>query len=206
MLPLLSLISSLNTPFLPANQLHRSIFGLKSCRCQAPGEIDPSLSCLFQPLTIGQLRLKNRIIMAPLTRGRADKDRVPNELMAEYYKQRSGAGLIISEATTISEEGSGWIHYPGIYTDRMEVAWRRVTDAVHEADGLIFLQLWHQGRTTHSYYLGGKPPVAPSAIKMNGEGVRTSMGRIPHEVPRPLETSEIPRVVGSAVNARKLHI
>jgi 2,4-dienoyl-CoA reductase-like NADH-dependent reductase (Old Yellow Enzyme family) len=109
--------------------------------------------------------------------------------------QRSSAGLIISEATTISEEGSGWLHYPGIYTDKMEEAWKPIVDAVHEKGGLIFLQLWHQGRTTHSYYLGGRLPVAPSAVKMNGEGVRSPNGRLPHEVPRALEASEIPRVV-----------
>lgn len=196
MLFLLSCINAMCVP-VPSTHCPRSIHGLQSPRCQAVTDINPSISSLFEPLKIGQLHLRNRIVMAPLTRGRADGDRVPNELMAEYYAQRSGAGLIISEATTISEEGSGYVHYPGIFTDRMEAEWKRIVDAVHRQGGLIFLQLWHQGRTTHSYYLGGKLPVAPSPIRLNGDGVRTPTGRLPHEVPRPLETSEIRRVVGS---------
>ena len=173
-------------------------FSVLKLKCQEDGPKAADLSILFQPFTIGQLTLKNRIVMAPLTRGRAEADRVPNKLMAEYYAQRSGAGLIISEATTISEEGSGWPYYPGIYNDRMEEAWKPITDAVHEKGGLIFMQLWHQGRATHSYYLGGKQPVAPSAVPIKGDGVRSPNGKLPHEVPRALETSEIPRVVPCA--------
>ena len=142
--------------------------------------------------------------MAPLTRGRAE-NRTANQLMAEYYAQRVSAGLIITEATTISEEGSGYPNYPGIYNDEMTKAWSQVADSVHEAGGLIFMQLWHMGRTTHSCYQGGKLPVAPSAVKMDGEGVRTLQGRLPHEVPRPLEAAEIPRVVSSC-STQKPHI
>jgi N-ethylmaleimide reductase len=153
-------------------------------------------SVLFQPFTLHDLTLPNRIVLAPMTRSRAGTARLPNQLMAEYYAQRSAAGLLITEATTISEEANGWNESPGIYTDEMTEGWKHTTKAVHEKGGVIFLQLWHMGRASHSSFHNGKPAVAPSAIKINEEYIHTPTGKQPHEVPRALETSEIPRVVG----------
>ena len=107
---------------------------------------------LFQPFRLRDLTLTNRIVMAPMTRGRAGANRIPNRLMAEYYSQRSAAGLLVSEATTISEEANGWNGSPGIYTDPMTEGWKLTTDAVHENGGKIFLQLWHMGRASHSEF------------------------------------------------------
>jgi 2,4-dienoyl-CoA reductase-like NADH-dependent reductase (Old Yellow Enzyme family) len=115
--------------------------------------------------------------------------------MAEYYVQRSSAGLIITEGVTISEEANGWSESPGIYTDEMTEGWKHTTGAVHEKGGVIFLQLWHTGRASHSSFHGGRPAVAPSAIKINAPEIHTPIGKQPHEVPTALETSEIPRVV-----------
>jgi N-ethylmaleimide reductase len=154
-----------------------------------------SNSVLFRPFELHDLTLQNRVVLAPLTRGRAGAERLPNQLMADYYAQRSSAGLLITEATTISEEANGWNETPGIYTDEMTEGWRHVVNAVHEKGGVIFLQLWHVGRASHSSFHNGKPAVAPSAIKINGEYVHTPIGKQPHEIPRALETSEIPRVV-----------
>lgn len=150
---------------------------------------------LFKSFDLGGLILPNRIVMAPLTRGRAGVTRIPNAMMAEYYTQRSSAGLIISEATGISNEADGWNGAPGIYSDDMEAGWRGVTSAVHSAGGRIFLQLWHMGRSSHSSFHGGKPAVSASAIKIEGDGIHTPHGKQPHEVPRALETSEMPRLV-----------
>src|SRR5476651_802845 len=152
-------------------------------------------SVLFQPFQMHDLALRNRIVLSPMTRGRAGAARLPNRLMAEYYAQRSSAGLVITEATTISAEANGWNESPGIYTDEMTEGWKHTTSAVHEKDGLIFLQLWHMGRASHSSFHGGKPAVAPSAIKINEGEIYTPTGKHPYEVPRALETSEIPRVV-----------
>ena len=127
---------------------------------------------LFSPFTIGDLLLDNRVVLAPLTRARAGASRLANALMAEYYAQRSGAGLLIAEATTISSQANGWVGSPGIYTDEQGEAWKQVVDAVHERGSRIFLQLWHTGRASHSDFLDGELPVAPSAIRINGEGVR----------------------------------
>lgn len=152
-------------------------------------------SVLFQPFTLGDLTLSNRIALAPMTRSRAGVERLPNALMSEYYVQRSSAGLLITEATTISEEANGWNQSPGIYTDQMTEAWKQVVDAVHQKGGVIFMQLWHMGRSSHSSFHNGKLAVAPSAIKINEEYIHTPTGKQPHEVPRALETAEIPRVV-----------
>ena len=152
-------------------------------------------SVLFQPFRLHDLTLRNRIVLAPMTRGRAGANRLPNRLMAEYYAQRSSAGLLITEGATISEEANGWNESPGIYTDEMTEGWKLTTDAVHERAGVIFLQLWHTGRASHSSFHGGKPAVAPSAIKINEPYIHTPTGKQPHEVPRALETSEIPRIV-----------
>src|SRR5271166_3743158 len=152
-------------------------------------------SVLFQPFHLHDLTLPNRIVLAPLTRSRAGTARVPNRLMAEYYSQRSSAGLLITEATTISEEGNGWNQTPGVYIDEMTEGWKHTTNAVHEKGGVIVLQLWHTGRASHSSFHGGKPAVAPSAIKINEPDIHTPTGKQPLEVPRSLETSEIPRIV-----------
>lgn len=150
---------------------------------------------LLKPYQLFDISLANRIVMAPLTRSRAGKSRIPNSLMAEYYAQRSSAGLIISEATTISRQANGWCESPGIYTDEMTDGWKRIVDAVHAAGGHIFLQLWHMGRASHSSFHGGQPAVAPSAIAIHEPHINTPVGKQPHEVPRALETAEIPVVV-----------
>ena len=154
-----------------------------------------SMDALFQPFSMGDLTLSNRIVLAPMTRSRAGKERLPNSLMAEYYAQRADAGLSITEATTISEEANGWNESPGIYTDEMSEGWRHVVDTVHDKGGVIFLQLWHMGRASHSSFHNGQSAVAPSAIKINEPYIHTPTGKQPHEVPRALETAEIPRVV-----------
>jgi len=133
--------------------------------------------------------------MAPLTRGRAGRERVPNDLMAEYYTQRASAGLIISEATVVSEQGIGWIDSPGIYNDTQQEGWTKIVKALHAEATPTFLQLWHCGRASHSLFHGGRPAVAPSAIQMSGDLIHTPEGKCPYETPRALETSEIPGIV-----------
>lgn len=150
---------------------------------------------LMTPFTLGSLPLKNRVVMAPLTRSRAGADRLANPLMAEYYAQRASAGLIISEATVISTQGIGWINSPGIYSDDQADAWKQVTDAVHAKDGKMFLQLWHCGRASHSSFHNGDLPVSASDIKITGDEIHTPNGKQPYEAPRPLDTDEISAVV-----------
>ena len=150
---------------------------------------------LLSPFDLRGLPLRNRVVMAPLTRGRAGRERVPNDLMAEYYTQRASAGLIISEATTISELANGWVDSPGVYTGAQEAGWRRIVAALHARGTPIFLQLWHLGRASHSSFHGGQPAVSASAIKINGESIHTPTGKQPYEVPRALETAEIAGVV-----------
>ena len=150
---------------------------------------------LLQPFRLHDLELPNRVVMAPLTRARSGSARIPNATMAEYYAQRSSAGLIVSEATTISPQANGWLESPGIYTDDMVTGWRLVTDAVHRRGGRIFLQLWHMGRASHSSFHGGALPVAPSAVRLNGDPMHTPAGTQHHETPRALETREIPAIV-----------
>jgi len=148
---------------------------------------------LFQPIRIGAIDLPHRIVMAPLTRARST-DRVRNELMGEYYRQRRGAALIISEATAISEQAYGWHGAPGIYTDAHVAGWRSVTDAVHQAGGRMFLQLWHMGRVSHPDYQGGALPVGPSPIAAQGEA-HTPTGKQAYVVPHELTVSEIANIV-----------
>lgn len=152
-------------------------------------------SKLFEQFTMNGLKLRNRIVMAPMTRARAGEKRIPNALMAEYYAQRSAAGLIITEATTISEQANGWVQSPGIYTDAMAEGWMQIVDAVHGKGSKIFLQLWHCGRASHSSFHNGKTAVAPSAIKINEEYIHTPKGKEPHEVPRALEIEEMSLIV-----------
>jgi len=158
---------------------------------------------LYSPFKLGNLELANRIVLAPMTRARADDDRRPNALMSEYYTQRASAGLLISEATVVSTQGIGWSNTPGIYNDEQRDAWKPVVDAVHAKGSAIFLQLWHCGRTSHSFYLNGELPVSASAIAIEGEGVHTPEGKKPHETPRALETEEIPGIVADYVAAAR---
>lgn len=126
------------------------------------------MSQLFEPLQVGELTLPNRIIMAPLTRQRASEGRVPNDLMVEYYVQRAEAGLILTEATSVTPQGVGYADTPGLWSQEQVKGWRKVTTAVHEAGGRIFAQLWHVGRISDPVFLNGELPVAPSAIAAGG--------------------------------------
>lgn len=149
---------------------------------------------LFDPLKVGALQLPNRIVMAPLTRARAGSGRIPNALMADHYRQRASAGLIISEATSVTPAGIGYVDTPGIWSDEQTEGWKLVTDAVHKAGGRIFMQLWHVGRISDPMFHDGAPPVAPSAIAAKGH-VSLLRPQRPYPVPRALETSEIAGVV-----------
>ncbi|MBX7513459.1 alkene reductase [Qipengyuania sp. GH38] len=162
---------------------------------------------LFEPLALGAIETKNRVYMAPLTRGRSTQPgSIPNEMMATYYRQRAGAGLIISEATGISVEGLGWPAAPGIWSDEQVEGWKPVTQAVHEEGGTIVLQLWHMGRLVHPDFLGGEPPVSASATCAPGHA-HTFEGRKDYRPARALGTDEIARVVEdyrhAAENAKK---
>lgn len=152
-------------------------------------------SSLLAPYHLGDMTLANRIALAPMTRARAGEQRMPNAMMAEYYGQRASAGLLISEATTISEMANGWVQSPGIYTREMVEGWKLVTETVHRMASRIYLQLWHMGRASHSSFHNGQPSVAPSAVKINEPYIHTPAGKQPHEVPRALETSEIAGIV-----------
>ncbi len=156
---------------------------------------------LFDPITLGAVAAPNRILMAPLTRGRSDKDAVPSDLMIDYYTQRASAGLIISEATGISREGLGWPFAPGLWTQAQVEAWKPVTAAVHAAGGRIIAQLWHMGRQVHSSVIGGQP-VSSSATKTEGQA-HTFEGKKDFEVARPLELNEIPRLLNNYELATK---
>lgn len=149
---------------------------------------------LLEPLTIGNLRLANRIFMAPLTRCRASAGRVPNALMAEYYRQRASAGLILSEATAVSPMGVGYPNTPGIWSAEQTQGWKLVTEGVHAAGGKMFMQLWHVGRISDPYYLDGALPVAPSAIAAKGH-VSLLRPERPFVTPRALEKNEIPGII-----------
>lgn len=150
---------------------------------------------LLSPLTVGALQLPNRVLMAPLTRCRADADHNPTPLMAEYYAQRASAGLIIAEATMVMEGNSSFWMEPGIYSDAQVQGWKAVTDAVHAKGGQIVLQLWHGGRACHPLLNGGAQPVAPSAIPITGDEVHTPEGKKPYVTPRELRDDEIPGIV-----------
>ncbi|MEQ5793186.1 alkene reductase [Paracoccus sp. NFXS7] len=152
------------------------------------------MSSMFEPVTLGAVTLRNRIVMAPLTRSRAGDARVPNDLMVEYYRQRAGAGLILSEATSIMPMGVGYEATPGIWNDDQIAGWSKVTQAVHERDGLIYLQLWHVGRISDPQLLGGQLPVAPSSIQPGGH-VSLLRPKRAYVTPRALTTEEIPGIV-----------
>ncbi|HJV80932.1 alkene reductase [Noviherbaspirillum sp.] len=150
---------------------------------------------VFSPIALDSLQLKNRLVMPPLTRSRAEPGNLPSSMAATYYSQRAGAGLIITEATQASAGGQGYIATPGIYSEAQVQAWTKVTDAVHQKGGVIFMQLWHVGRISHPDFRGGDLPVAPSAIAPRGVQTYTADGLKDIPTPRALETHEIPVIV-----------
>ena len=152
------------------------------------------MATLFDPVRIGAWNLPNRIVMAPLTRSRAGVERIPNRLMAEYYTQRASAGLIISEATSVTPMGVGYADTPGIWSAAQVEGWKRVTQSVHQAGGRMLLQLWHVGRISDPMFLDGALPVAPSAIAAAGH-VSLVRPLKPFVTPRALERKEIPGVI-----------
>ncbi len=150
---------------------------------------------LLTPVQLGPYTLKNRMVMAPMTRNRATEGEVPSAIAATYYEQRSSAGLIVTEGSQVCAEGVGYPATPGIHTDAQVEGWKRVTAAVHAKGGRIFLQLWHVGRVSHSSLQpGGALPVAPSAIPLEGM-YRSRSGPVPYETPHALALEEIPGVV-----------
>ena len=157
---------------------------------------------LLSPLTIGSLKLSNRIVMAPLTRCRTEHDHIPNDLMTEYYAQRASAGLIVAEATMIVKGNSAFIAEPGIYSPEQVIGWKKVTDAVHAKGGKMFLQIWHGGRACHPSLNQGQQTVAPSAIAIEGE-IMTRTGKVPHVTPRALKDEEIPGIIEAFRTAAK---
>jgi 2,4-dienoyl-CoA reductase-like NADH-dependent reductase (Old Yellow Enzyme family) len=164
------------------------------------------MTTLFDPLKAGAFTLKNRVVLAPLTRCRASDGRVPNDLMREYYVQRASAGLILTEATSVTPMGVGYPDTPGIWSDEQVAGWKKITNAVHAAGGTILLQLWHVGRISDPSYLGGALPVAPSAIAAKGH-VSLLRPMKDFVTPRALELSEIPGIVADyrrgAENAKR---
>ncbi len=158
---------------------------------------------LLRPITLHDLELKNRVIMAPMTRTRAaNPEKAPTDLIATYYEQRAQAGLIISEGTPVSKQGIGYINIPGIYTEAQVEGWKKVTKAVHDKGGKIFAQLWHVGRISHPDLLDGELPVAPSAINPNDQAF-TEAGFKPTVTPRALTVEEIKQTVQDFKNAAK---
>ena len=162
---------------------------------------------LFTPVTVGSVLLPNRIVMASLTRCRADANHVPTDIMATYYAQRASAGLVVAEATMVMEGNSAFGgREPGIYSAAQVAAWKNVTAAVHTAGGNFFLQLWHGGRACHSLLNNGVQPVAPSPLRIENDETHTPQGKKPYETPRELRDDELPGIVAgfrrAAENAR----
>ncbi|CAN5917791.1 alkene reductase [soil metagenome] len=158
---------------------------------------------LLKPITLHDLKLNNRVIMAPMTRSRANNpSNVPNDLMASYYSQRSGAGLIISEGSQISKQAVGYINTPGIYSQEQVQGWKKVTRAVHQEGGKIFLQLWHVGRMSHPDFHDGELPVAPSALNPNDKSY-TPQGFKDTVTPRALTVPEIEQIVQDFKNGAR---
>jgi N-ethylmaleimide reductase len=152
------------------------------------------MTSLFDPITVGAIDASNRIMMAPLTRGRATHSHVPTPLMGEYYSQRASAGLIISEATGITQQGLGWPNAPGLWSGEQVNGWKPVVRAVHDAGGHIVAQLWHMGRLVHPDYLGGAQPVSASATTAPGNA-HTYGGSKPYAKSRALEPREIKQII-----------
>lgn len=163
-------------------------------------------SALFQPLDWAGETLTNRMVLAPMTRGRTYGDGIPNKIMGDYYVQRADAGLIITEATNISPQATGWVDAPGIYTDEMVKGWQSINERVHEAGGKMVLQLWHTGRASHSDFHNGELPLSASAVKIEGDEIHTPKGKKAYEVPRAMTQEDIRRTVAdykaAAVNAK----
>lgn len=160
------------------------------------------MNLIFEPVQLGAVTISNRIVMAPLTRNRASQGRVPNDLMRTYYCQRASAGLIISEATSVSPQGVGYPHTPGIWSQAQVEGWRRITQSVHARGGKIFLQLWHVGRVSDPEYLNGEIPVAPSAVACQGN-VSLLRPKRPYGVPRALRVEEIHTIVADFAEAAR---
>jgi len=151
---------------------------------------------LFQPFKLGDIQLANRMVMAPLTRNRAEAGNVPGAMTIEYYAQRASLGLIIAEATQVSAQAQGYVSTPGVHTPEQIAAWRKVTDEVHARGGKIFVQLWHTGRMSHTAFQPGEnAPVAPSSIRANAKTYIPGAGYVDTSLPRALETSEIAGIV-----------
>jgi N-ethylmaleimide reductase len=159
------------------------------------------MTSLFTPLQAGDLHLPNRILMAPLTRCRAEDDHVPGDLIAEYYAQRASAGLIIAEATMAMPNNSAFWREPGIHSEAQVAGWKRATDAVHAAGGRIVLQIWHGGRACHPDLNDGAQPVAPSALRIENDQVYTPKGKVDYVVPRALDDAELPGIVEGFAHA-----
>jgi 2,4-dienoyl-CoA reductase-like NADH-dependent reductase (Old Yellow Enzyme family) len=157
---------------------------------------------LFDSVTLGAIEAPNRILMAPLTRGRASPGHVPNDLMATYYTQRASAGLIITEATGISRQGLGWPAAPGVWTDAQVAGWKQTTAGVHDAGGRIILQMWHMGRLVHPDYLDGEAPVSASATTAPGHAY-TPTGKKDYEQARALRLDEIPGLLDDYARATR---
>ena len=151
-------------------------------------------STLLTPIKAGELSLKNRVVMAPLTRVRAGPTHVPNPLMAEYYSQRAGTGLIMTECTMVAADCCAFLGEGGIFDQATATGWRQVTDAVHAAGVLIIMQIWHPGRATHSA-INGVQPISSSNKPIRNESTHTPKGKLPYEAPRPLKTEEMPGIV-----------
>lgn len=166
--------------------------------------MDQQFHPLFGPYTLGDLQISNRVVMAPLTRRRADPDTLAaNDLVAKYYRQRASAGLIIAEGSQISPEGYGFTGSPGCYSEAQIEGWKKTTAAVHEAGGKIFLQLWHVGPSSHRLLQpGGRAPLAASSVTPEGE-VLTPEGRLPYEASRPMTKEEIFKTIADFGQAAK---
>lgn len=156
---------------------------------------------LFSPLKLGAVEVENRVLMAPLTRCRADENHVPTDLIADHYAQRASGGLLIAEATMAMEGNSAFWREPGIYSDAQVEGWKKVTDAVHAKGGKIFLQIWHGGRACHPVLNDGKQPVAPSAIAITNSDIHTPEGKKAYTEPRALADAEIPAIIDGFVKA-----
>jgi N-ethylmaleimide reductase len=149
---------------------------------------------LFSPYRLGELELRNRMVLSPMTRSRAIDGNIPNPIAATYYAQRASAGLLITEATQVSPQGVGYIRTPGLHSAEQVAGWRKITDAVHQARGTIFAQLWHVGRVSHPDFHDGALPVAPSALEVEGEAF-TGNGKVKIVTPRALQLHELPGIV-----------
>jgi N-ethylmaleimide reductase len=159
---------------------------------------------LLEKFKLSDFNITNRIVLAPMTRSRAGSSRIPNELMGQYYLQRSTAGLLISEATSISRQGLGWVDSPGIYEEAHIAGWQKITSVISKTGTPFFLQLWHCGRASHtSFHPELGLPVAPSPIKINGDSIHTPEGKQEYETPRELTISEIKQIVVDYANAAK---